>query len=558
MRAMTDPMTELGDQQLLNRIRATQDRDALGELARRYVGLVYSAALRQMHGDAHLAEDITQAVFIVLVRKAASIREETVLPAWLFTVTRHAAANARRVRQRREYHETRKSLMSPLIEQSQQPDVKAAARDLRPMLDDVMARLPALERSSVLLHFFGNKTHKEVGRTLGLSEEAARKRISRGLEKMRMVLQGRGVGVASSMALGAVLSAEAASAAATAPPAALVASTVNVALLAQLTSTNTIAATIAQGATRMLALSKVKAAAVIAASVLITGGIATPLVTRAGSFFRSAPIGTTTLTTIVTSASNTAPASQPSFSAEVNKQTRVTLLGVSDFPGDDTTWFAADGTPIPQPDTLPEAHFHAQPEPTHQLLVRVEKPPGSIVQMKVHGAMVVANNQNTDDDTGAATLITAFTLENDAAKTASIEVGISDGQWQTVAMTDKPKEGGETEAAGIGAVSFEPAEEVNGGTKAVIHHAMVEGPSQVAAIDDAGKEHKPLHVNINSDGQTWTGTYGFDIPLDKVQKIVFQTRPITKCVDITDISLEKEKMTHPKITVRDAGEAKGK
>jgi RNA polymerase sigma factor (sigma-70 family) len=550
-------MTELSDRQLLGRIRASQDRDALGELARRYVGLVYSAALRQIQGDAHLAEDITQAVFIVLVRKAASIREETVLPAWLFTVTRHAAANARRVRQRREYHETRKTLMSPVTENAQEQNVEAMARELRPMLDDVIGKLPAVERSSVLLHFFGNKTYREVGRTLGLTEEAVRKRISRGLEKMRMVLEGRGVGVASAMALGSLLSAEAASAAAVAPPAALIASTVNVALLAQLTSTNTAAATIAQGVARMLVLSKAKVAAMIAASVLITGGIATPLVTHAGNFFRTAP-AVATLMTIETNSNVAAPTSQPSFSAEVNKQTRVTLVGVSDYPGDDNSWFAPDGTPIPQPSELPQAHFRAQPEPNHQLLLSIEKPAGSIVQMKVHGAHVVANNQNTDDITGATVLLTAFTLDNDAAKTASIEVGISDGHWQTVAMTDKPKEASESEAAGVGAISFDPAEDVDGGTKVVIHHAIVEGPSQVAAIDDKGKEYKPKHVNVNSDGQTWTGTYGFDVPLDKVQKIVFQTRPITKYVDITDISLEKETMTKPKMTVRDAGEEKGK
>src|SRR5690242_15403162 len=181
------------DRQLLRRVRLTQDREALGELARRYVGLVYSAALRQVNGDAHLAEDITQAVFIVLVRKASSMREETVLPAWLFTVTRHAVANARRVRQRRVFHETRKTLMSIADEpQAAVPaDTESNLREIRSMLDEVIARLPAVERSSVLLHFFGNKTHKQVGHTLGLSEEAARKRISRGLEKMRLVLEGR-------------------------------------------------------------------------------------------------------------------------------------------------------------------------------------------------------------------------------------------------------------------------------------------------------------------------------------------------------------------------------
>src|SRR5205823_3886188 len=144
--------------------------------------------------------------------------------------------------------------------------------------------------------------------------------------------------------------------------------------------------------------------------------------------------------------------------------------------------------------------------PEHQLLVRVEKPKSAIVNMKVPGAMVIANNQNTDDDTNFTTLLTAFKLENDPAKTGKIEVGIATGEWKTVALTEKPKEGGEMEAAGIGPVSFEPAEEAMGGTKVVIRHAVVEGPSQVAVIDDAGTEHKALHINVNTDGETWTCT----------------------------------------------------
>src|SRR3954452_19494842 len=178
--------------------------------------------------------------------------------------------------------------------------------------------------------------------------------------------------------------------------------------------------------------------------------------------------------------------------------------------------------------------------------------------MKVPGAMVIANNQNTDDDTGFVTLLTAFKLENDPAKTGKIEVGIATGEWKTVAMTEKPREGGEMEAAGVGAVTFEPAEDAMGGTKAVVRHAVVDGRSQVAVIDDAGKEHKPEHINVNSDGETWTVTCGFTVPLDKVQKIVFQTRPITKYVDITDISLEKGQATKPQLTVRDAADEKGK
>src|SRR4051794_17008137 len=94
------------DDALLRAFVATRDAAAFEALTRRHAGMVYSAALRQLR-DAHLAEDVTQAVFIVLARQARAVRSGAVLPAWLFAVTRHACNNARRVLARRGDHEMR-------------------------------------------------------------------------------------------------------------------------------------------------------------------------------------------------------------------------------------------------------------------------------------------------------------------------------------------------------------------------------------------------------------------------------------------------------------------
>src|SRR6185436_10082157 len=105
---------ELTDQQLLARVRARggEERVALEELVRRHLAFVYATARRHARGaDPHLADDVTQAVFIVLVRKAGSIREDTVLPAWLYTVTRNVVSAARRGERRRTIHETRRRCM---------------------------------------------------------------------------------------------------------------------------------------------------------------------------------------------------------------------------------------------------------------------------------------------------------------------------------------------------------------------------------------------------------------------------------------------------------------
>src|SRR3954462_3506147 len=104
-------MTDLPDVELLKCFRESRSRDALDVIVRRYIGLVHAAAIRQTR-DPHLAADITQAVFIVLVRRADSLRADTVLPNWLFTVTRHAVANARRVSARRSFHEQQRAMMT--------------------------------------------------------------------------------------------------------------------------------------------------------------------------------------------------------------------------------------------------------------------------------------------------------------------------------------------------------------------------------------------------------------------------------------------------------------
>ena len=99
------------DHQLIDQFVASGDPVAFEELTRRYSPLVYSLAVRQVR-DSHLAEDITQAVFIVLARRAASIRPGVVLASWFYTVTRHAVANARRIEARRRHHEARKASMT--------------------------------------------------------------------------------------------------------------------------------------------------------------------------------------------------------------------------------------------------------------------------------------------------------------------------------------------------------------------------------------------------------------------------------------------------------------
>jgi RNA polymerase sigma factor (sigma-70 family) len=189
----------MNDWELLQAYLQQNSQDAFRSLVERYVNLVYSAAWRQT-GQSALAEDITQAVFTILARKAHTLRAQTILPGWLFRTTRHVALTALRTDQRRRHREQLALDLS--VATSAQPGLWEEAL---PVLDDVLAQLGEVDRNAVLLRFFQRKNLSEVGVELGISEEAAKKRVARAIEKLRKLFVARGI-VLSGAALGTLLS----------------------------------------------------------------------------------------------------------------------------------------------------------------------------------------------------------------------------------------------------------------------------------------------------------------------------------------------------------------
>src|ERR1039458_2639182 len=178
---MSDDMT------LVREFAASQSEPAFAALVERHIGLVHSAALRQV-GDAHLAEEITQAVFIILARKAASLGTKTILSAWLYRTTRYAAADSLKARRRRQFREQEAHMQSTL----NQPDAYAWAQ-LAPLLDDALSELGETDRTALVLRYFENKTAREIAEALRMEEGAAQKRVARALEKLRALFVKRGV-----------------------------------------------------------------------------------------------------------------------------------------------------------------------------------------------------------------------------------------------------------------------------------------------------------------------------------------------------------------------------
>ncbi len=208
-------MRTMSDWELLQNYLETRSEAAFTELVRRHIDWIYSVALRRV-GDPQLAEEVVQSVFALLVRKAGSLRPGTVLGGWLFRSTCFVAKCSLRAEQRRK---GREEMASVMMTNAQSDETERVWEGLAPHLDDAVASLSETDRSAVLLRFYQKQSFSEVGQHLGLSEEAAKKRVSRTVEKLRDYLTRRGV-ILGSAVLASLLVERAAQAA----PAALTAS----------------------------------------------------------------------------------------------------------------------------------------------------------------------------------------------------------------------------------------------------------------------------------------------------------------------------------------------
>jgi RNA polymerase sigma factor (sigma-70 family) len=188
------------DLTLLREFAAQHSEPAFTALVERHIGLVHSAALRQTAGDAHLAEEITQTVFLILARKAASLGPGTILSAWLYRTARYVAADTRKARLRRLSREQEAHMQSTMHDD----ETGAVWQQLAPVLDEAMAELGETDRAALVLRYFENKSAREIAAALRTGEATAQKRVSRALEKLRLAFVKRGLTLTAAAVAGAV------------------------------------------------------------------------------------------------------------------------------------------------------------------------------------------------------------------------------------------------------------------------------------------------------------------------------------------------------------------
>jgi RNA polymerase sigma factor (sigma-70 family) len=260
-------MRDWNDAELLSAYTNQRLEAAFEVLVERYIALVYSAAQRQVQ-NLQLADEVTQAVFLILARKSNTLNQRVVLSGWLCRTAHLVARNAVKAECRRQRRE-QEAYMQSLSDESG----STAWTQLAPMLDEAVAQLSETDRNAVVLRFYERKPLNQVGSVLGVTPDVAQKRVSRAVDKLRKFFSKRGVTLSAAVIAG-VVSANSVQAA----PVGLATSITAMATKGAVASASTL--TLIKGALNIMAWTKIKTAILIGAAVVIVAGTTASVITQ--------------------------------------------------------------------------------------------------------------------------------------------------------------------------------------------------------------------------------------------------------------------------------------
>ncbi|MGZ5545318.1 MAG: RNA polymerase sigma factor [Limisphaerales bacterium] len=270
-------MQELTDNNLLREYVESASEEAFATLVARHVNKVYSVALRHT-GNPHQAEEITQAVFVILARKSSSLGKSVILEGWLYQTARLTALAFIRSEIRRARRE-QEAYMQTVLNESE-PDVW---KQIAPLLDPAIASLSETDRQAIVLRFIYGKSMNEIGAVLGGTEGATRTRLHRALEKLRQSFYKRGIVSTTEIIAGAI----AANGVQIAPIG--LAKTATALALAKGPAASSSTLTLIKGALKIMAWTKAKTAIVTGVVVLLAAGTTPVIIKEIEQHSRSRP-----------------------------------------------------------------------------------------------------------------------------------------------------------------------------------------------------------------------------------------------------------------------------
>jgi RNA polymerase sigma factor (sigma-70 family) len=504
---------------------ASGSQEAFAALSRQYVNLVYASARRQVGGDAHLAEDVTQAVFIVLAQKAKSVPTDRPISAWLLKVTRYCAANARRMKLHRETHERKAGEMARNLNENPSPDVDEDEQ-LAPLLDEGLSKLRPADRDALLLKYFEQKSLREVGEALGVSEEAAQKRVTRAVDRLRDFFRRRGTTV-SGVALAAVLTSESS----TAAPASVAASVGSAA--AATTNGSTAAATLAKGA--MVAMATQKTTAIVIGGLVlllgIGGGVA--VVHTMGSNnsdARSVTLASAPAGSFVTFSDGSKVECVAISEITFGKMSWASeMLGNSPKQVEPKLWWKPDGSVADKPDTgLDQVYLGSAPGRRGLRLVFDTTGTGATgadISIRVPGSQGYASSIRTIGPIRRTNLAVALPETTDKI---DIRLGLAKGEWRRDVTTPVT-----TTSAGTAVLTTQPAGPIvygkitdhsEGGCEVEMLRDRLQIGDRQRTIRVVTTDGKELGCN-SSQGDGKHTLYHFPCKKEKLAAIIWVSRP---------------------------------
>jgi RNA polymerase sigma factor (sigma-70 family) len=517
--------TGLSDGQLLGRFAAGRRESAesaaaadlaFAALVDRHGAMVWGVC-RRVLGDAHEAEDAFQATFLVLARRAGSVRVDDSLGRWLYGV---ALRVARRARSEADRREARPGV--PRASSTADPAAVAERRELAEALSEEVDRLPSKYRCAIELCYFQGLTYDQAAHRLDWPAATVKSRLARGRVRLRRGMARRGLAPG-------VLAAVAAEARAAVPPA-VVKSTLRAASSHAVDVVPSTIASLSEGVLKMMTWEKIGAitAGAIVALGLTAAGMsqlpadAPPAIAGQGGRPASKPA-----------------APDPRWTRSLPNGATIEVVGVSTHPSGPNTWWRPDGTPMDRPPCDPSGTKLSSDDPrdvVRAVVVRISGLPAGADHSWRPGPMGSNSDPPATLDgkpVADLSLITGVFAGDLRSCTISFEVAA--GPWKTVQEWGTTS-GGKSVRNGASFIFSDPIA-TDKGTVLAVTHSIEDRSTRIVAVDKEGKEH-------SSEFRSGTGVWNysqlvveFDLPPDQIKGFRVQTREYEK-LEIPGVALE--------------------